>query len=289
MYKYTDIPYELTYEYTIPKPKTVVHWGQLKMFLVLFSFFLKTIRLTDKEVHIIYAGSATGDNILLLCKFFPNTFWYLTDPRKHNKSLYTHNQIKEINEQYFDDALANKYYEKFKNKNVKLLFTSDIREGTDDDKILSDQDLNINWHKIIQPDYSYFKFRCGYETEKLYKYYKGKIYVQCYAPQSSTETRILLKKKLKEYTYDTHEYQGRLLYFNRIIRPSFHKSIIKSNKLFDNCYDCVYFGYLINKYINKYNKNSDVFSIMKEIVNGLSKHSNNKIVFMNNYIRDNIL
>ena len=294
LYKYIDIPYKLNYELTFPKPKTTVHWGQLKMFLVLLAFFLKTIKQSDKEVHVIYAGSATGDNILLLCKFFPNTFWYLTDPRDHNKLLYNHKQIKEINKQYFDDILANKYYEKFKdrNKSVKLLFTSDIREGTDDDKVLLDQELNINWHKIIQPNYSYLKFRCGYETNNLYDYYKGKIYVQCYAPHGSTETRILLKTKLKPYTYNIEEFQGKLLYFNKIIRPAFHKSIIKSNKLFDNCYDCVYFGYLIKKYINKFpdfHNNNDIFSIMKEIVNFLSKFSSNKIQITNNYIRNNIL
>jgi hypothetical protein len=83
-----NIEHKLKYEETLPKPKTIVHWGQLKMFLVTLMFFIKVIEPDDKDVHIIYAGSARGDNILLLCKMFPNTKWCLIDPRKHFNTLY---------------------------------------------------------------------------------------------------------------------------------------------------------------------------------------------------------
>ena len=279
LYKYSDIPYLVKYEKTYPKPKSLIPWGQLKMFLVTLFFLMKKIELSDKEVHIIYAGSATGDNILLLCQLFPNTRWYLIDPRKHNKELYkkmeNKDQIYEIIEGYF------------------------IREGTEDDKVLANQESNANWHKIIQPDYSYFKFRCGYESETNYNYYEGIIYVQFYAPQSSTETRILFEKELKPCVYNINEYQGKLLYFNRIIRPSYHKSLIKDNNLFDHCYDCVYFGYIIKNYIEKFvdfnpfktnenKKETDILNIMTNITDYISKYSRNKIKMHNKYIRNNI-
>jgi len=304
--KYSDLPYLVKYENTFPKPKTIVHWGQLKMLLVTILFLIKVVDPNEKEVHIIYAGSAKGDNILLLCEMFPNTRWYLIDPRDHNKKLYkkleNKDQILEITKDYFSDNIAKKYYEKFKNRTHKLLFLSDIREGTEDNKVLKDQDWNANWHKIIQPDFSYLKFRVAYDKDEIYKYYKGEIYLQIYAPSSSTETRILFKKDLEECEYNTYEYQGKMLYFNRVIRPSYHKTLFKNNNYFDHCYDCAYFSYVVKNYLNKFpnfnpfkinktskKKSTDIFSIMKYITNYLNKYSQNKIKVYNEYIRNNII
>ena len=304
IYKYSDLPYLVDYENTYPKPKSIVHWGQLKMLLTTLFFLMKKINLTDEEVHIIYAGSAPGDSLLLLCKMFPNTKWYLIDPRRHNKLLYkkmeNNDQICEIIEGYFTDEIAKKYSIQFKDRKYKLLFMSDIREGTDDDKVLDDQTLNANWHKIIQPDYSYLKFRCGFESDVNYNYYEGKIYLQFYARQSSTETRILFEKELTPCVYNIREFEGKLFYFNRVIRPAFHKSLIKNNDLFDHCYDCTYFGYVIKNYLTKFasvnpfkdkkgNKDTDILNIMKYICNFTSKYSQNKIELQNSYVRNNII
>jgi cap2 methyltransferase len=297
--KYDDVKYVVDYENTYPKPKTVVHWGQLKMLLTTLVFFYKTIYEIDKEIHIIYAGSAIGDNILLLCNMFPNIKWYLIDPRKHNKLLYNHNQVIEIKEEYFTNEIATEYYNRFKNRKYKLLFISDIREGTEDEKVLLNQESNIKWAKIIKPDYSYFKFRCGYETDEIYKYYKGKILLQIYAPQSSTETRIMFKKNIRKCEYNIKEYQGKMLYFNRILRPSYYtNNYIQDNNIFDHCYDCTYFGKIIKIYIKKYknfnyfklHKNKkNILKIMNTITNFLSKYSSNKIIAMNKIIKSNIL
>jgi len=295
IYKLSDLPYKLDYENTFPKPKSVVHWGQVKMLLVITIFFMNKIDPKEKEVHIVYAGSARGDNILILCDMFPNTYWYLVDPRKHHNKLYKHKQIKEIKQAYFTDEIAEYYHNKFKNRKHKLLFMSDIREETDDYSVLEDQEMNINWHKIIKPDFSYLKFRCGYESDKIYKYYKGTIYLQIYAPSSSTETRILLPNELEPCEYDIEEYQGKLLYFNRVIRPSYHtNSIIKNNDYFDHCYDCTYFSYIIKNYLKKFKsvnpfKTHDIFKIMKNITTRISKYTYDKIDIHNKHFRNNII
>jgi len=295
IYKLDDLDYVVEYENTFPKPKTVIHWGQLKLLLACILFFINVINPDDKDIHIIYAGSARGDNILILCDMFPNIVWYLTDPRPHHKKLYTHKQVKEIRKEYFTNDTATMYYNKFKNRNHKLLFLSDIREDTSDDAVLRDQEMDAEWHKIIQPDFSSIKFRCGYESEKIYNYFKGTIYLQVYAPASSTETRILFKKKLEPYSYDINEYQGKLLYFNRVIRPSYHKkSIIHDNSYFDHCYDCTYFSYIIKNYISKFHNfnpfnTNDVFKIMKIITNKISKYTQDKIYVHNKHFRNNII
>jgi hypothetical protein len=289
------VPYKINYELTYQKPKTVVHWGQLKLLLETLFFLIKKIKPDEKEVTIIYAGSARGDNILTLSTMFPNIRWYLIDPRPHNKLLHNHPQVKEIITAFFTDETALLFYNKFKNRNNTLLFISDIRVSTDDKSVLLDQQNQANWHKIIKPEYSYFKFRCGYETEKKYKYYKGDIYIQPYAPTSSTESRILFPKELEDAEYDIDEYQGKFVYFNRVIRPAFYvKSLIEENNMFDHCYDCTYFSYLIKNYLNRFpNFNpfnvTDVYLIMKILVNKLSKHSQNKIIIMNLTTRNNLL
>ena len=288
------IKYKLDYENNTSKPKTVIHWGQLKMLLITIIFFINVILETDEEVHIIYPGSARGDDILILCDMFPNTIWYLIDPHDHHPKLHNHKQVREIISDFFTEKTAQYFSDKFENRKFKLLFMSDIRKATDDESVLNDQEDNILWHKIIKPDYSYFKFRCGYETDEIYKYYKGLIFLQPFAPQSSTETRLLLKKDLESYEYNIKEYQGKLYYFNRVMRPSFYKkSIINDNNYFDHCYDCTYFSYLIKNYLNHFPnfnpfKSTNIFDIMKKITNYISKYTNNRIGNMNDYIRNNM-
>lgn len=290
--KYKDIPYKIKYEFTSPKPKTVVHWGQLKMFLITLIFLNKVIKKSDKVVHIIYPGSARGDNILILCDMFPNTNWYLIDPNPFHPKLSNHPQIKEIKNEYFTDELAQYYKKLFENTKEKLLLISDIRTNTDDQSIVDNQESNIQWHKIIQPTYSYFKFRCPYELYKEYNYYKGVIYIQPYAPTSSTETRILLTTKLEPFIYNIEEYQGKLLYFNRVIRPAYYKNKI-ANNYFDHCYDCTYFYKIIKYYMHKFkyfkwNEDKTIYDIMKLITNTISKLTIDKIAFSNIYVRNNI-
>ena len=200
------------------------------------------------------------------------------------------------------------YYNLFKNRGKlsKLYFISDIRLSPDDESVIKDNNINIVWHKIIQPDYSFLKFRCPYDGE-YYDYYKGEIYIQPYAPASSTETRLVLKKELEKEKYNINEYQGKFVYFNRIIRPAYHKQTIKQNKEFDHCYDCTFFSKIISDYFNKFNSfgkkvfpshhsdtsssdngTLDVLSTMYLIKNKLSKTSNDRIKHTNIQIRHNI-
>ena len=300
IYDYDNLPYIVDYEYTLPKPKTIVHWGQLKMFLVILLFLVKIIN-PKKKYNIIYPGSAPGDTIHLLLDMFPNTNWYLIDPRDIDSRLHKHKQIKEIIKDYFTDDIIKKYVKQFKDSKDELLLISDIRIETGDEDIISDQNLHIKWHKALKPNYSYFKFRCPYEEtlnikgdKDIYNYYKGKIYIQPYAPQSSTETRLLLKKKLIKKDYNINEYQGKMIYHNRILRPSYYvKSIIKDNNYFDHCYDCTYFSYLIKNYINKFKefspfKTDNIYNIMKIITDDISKLHLDKIKADNANIKRNL-
>lgn len=295
IYKLDEITENIKFEPTYPKPKTVVHWGQLKMFLVILFFLINKVKTTDKTVHIIYPGAAPGNTILILCQMFPNTLWYLIDPNPVHPSLYYHPMIKEVKGEYFTDETAKYYKNKFKNTKDKILLVSDIREDTNDTDVIKDQESNARWHKIINPDFSYFKFRCPYDNPKKYEYYEAKVYLQPYAPVGSTESRIIFEKDLTPKIWDIDEYQGKFNYFNRVLRPSYYnKSIIKDNEYFDHCYDCTYYSYLIRNYLDNFKdfnpfKTVDIYEIMKQITDTISKLTIDKIKIYNKMIRNNIL
>jgi hypothetical protein len=278
IYKYDDLPYLLDYENTFPIPTTVIHWGQLKMFLTTFLFLIKVVKETDEVVNIIYPGSAKGDNILILCELFPNTRWYLIDPNKYHPKLYSHKQIIECKNELFTNKLAEYYYNKL--KNTKLLFISDIRVATDDKSILRDQNQNTNWYTILKPNYAFLKFRCPYYKPEKYQYYTGKIYLQPYAPIKSTETRILLSGILEEKIYDIDEYIGRMFYFNRVLRPAYYKTFA-NNKHMDHCWDCAYFSYIVKNYIinfpnvNPYS--TDVSDFISKIIDIIAQTNLNRL------------
>ncbi len=285
IYKLNEIDYTIKYELTTPNLKTVVHWGQLKLFLTTLIFLVKTVK-KDEQVHIVYPGSARGDNILICCDMFPNTFWYLIDPNRFNEKLYNHPQIKETRNEYFTDELAH-YYAKLLKKEKKVLFISDIRvdSETDDEFIIRDQEMNKRWYEIIQPDYGYLKFRTLY-NQKKYEYLDGDIYLQPYAPTSSTETRLLLKKGCKMKVYDCEEYGGKLFYFNRILRCSSYKPLIKNHEYLDTCWDCVYFSYIIKNYLTIYNIETSVEDYCNQIIDTIIKKCINRIREKTKYLNN---
>ncbi len=294
IYHYDEIPVTMDFEPAQPKPKSVVHWGQLKMFLVTLLFLTNRINPDDKEVHIIYPGSARGDNILILCDMFPNTYWYLIDPLPFHPKLSSHKQIKEISKEYFTDETAKYYGEKFAKRTHPLFLLSDIRVNTDDKSVMENQESNAKWHQMINPDYSYFKFRCPYDGPDTYNYYTGKIYIQPYAPVSSSEARIQFAGKLEKTQYSCSKYIGQFNYFNRVLRPSLYtQKIIPNQMYFDKCYDCTYFSHLIKTYTSKFAKSNpwskkEIIEIMREITQTISKLTLDRIEYQNKLIRKNI-
>ena len=220
---------------------------------------------------------------------FPNINWYLVDPRKDkngnsvfDKRLYTNKKIKLIKEEYFSDKLAKEMLPTL-NKHF-FLYISDIREFHADTREDGENDINadmkyqLNWYKILNPDYSQLKFRIPYNETK-YNYVDGIIYLQQYAPKSSTETRLVVKKNAKMKTYDANKYNGRLWYFNRLLRTSYYKHTYNILNI-DHCYDCSYFLKLIEEY-NKYNsnffKNKSIEEIINIIYNNLKTKNSLKI------------
>jgi hypothetical protein len=233
------------------RPTTSIHWGQLKLFLSTLQFLLYYAPRSEK-VHIIYPGSADGTNINILTRMFPQCYWYLIDPRPHYKALYNNPKVIEVRDDYFTEDTALEYKNRLKGKFILLI--SDIRIEPTEESIHKTNLMQQEWIRIINPEYSQLKFRPP-RTFKKYKYLDGKIYFQIYAAQATTETRLVVKKDAKLIDYDVEDYEGKCYYHNRVTRVSNYKHDIKHSKSYiDNCFDCVSFLLLLDKYVKKYKK-----------------------------------
>ena len=144
------------------RPVSQIHIGQLKLFLSTLQFLLYYAP-KNKDVYIIYPGSAHGYNIHFLSKLFPNCKWILIDPGNFYKKLYKNPNIHIINSLFTNEILqnikkklANKYY----------LLISDIRLDTDDESIIRDNNLQLKWITDLIPKYSQIKFRIPFNTKK---------------------------------------------------------------------------------------------------------------------------
>lgn len=262
-----DIPYITDYIPRKQKPTTTTHWGQMKLFLVTL-YFLNNYVPKNKKTNILYAGSAPGHSIPLLVDMFPNTYWYLVDPAPRepfDKRLYKLDRVVQIKKEFMTDKLAKEMKNEL-NKNY-FLFISDIR--TEDTKtkrpsnkeIIYNNEQQMNWHKILKPKYSYLKYKLPYYG-KNYKYFDGKIILQPFAPNTSTETRMIIKNNSKIINYNIQEYEGKLSLFNYTYRASYYKHNFNIPYM-DHCFDCTFTYFILKDYISKHNNKYTKMSMIK--------------------------
>jgi hypothetical protein len=241
--------------------KTLIHWGQRKLLLSEIEFLTQHAKKGDT---IIYAGAAPGTHILILIQMFRKLrlHYVLVDPNNFDSKLKRKKETT-ILQEYFTDELATTLGKKHKN----ILFISDVRRA--DPYVMSPDDVEklvwedhifqLKWHDILKPRYSMFKFRLPWD-KKTVKYADGIVKFQIWATKSSSETRIIIKKKYKKKTWDCKKYENQLYFFNNRFRPSlFHpkktwgiseKQMIEHGM--DHCYDCCAELLVLSKYMKKY-------------------------------------
>ncbi|CAD8172812.1 unnamed protein product [Paramecium pentaurelia] len=197
----------------------VVHWGQRKLLISEIWFLTKYGCLSR---NIIYAGAAPGFHIQLLSDLFQNHKFYLFDPNDF--------QVKQgpkitIYQRCFTNEEAQKFKELFQND---YLFISDIRTANfkcmtpmeNEQAVLRDNQLQMEWVKILQPQKAMLKFRCAYPTEinEPTEFFQGEIYIQAWAPASSTETRLIPHNYVNTIFYDNVQYEEQMFYHNDVVR-----------------------------------------------------------------------
>lgn len=203
-----------------------------------------------------------------------------------------------------EDYMNNIYADLFAGMN--LSFISDIRTNIENDNrspsnfdIYWNYSMMYNWMNILNPICSVIKFRHIYgfdinlininsyiddlNTSKKYgidfikdikrnilQFSKGKIYIQAWAGQVSTEMRLWIKQKNINniINYDNTDIENKMFYFYTINRGyCYHYNDNVSKKLsFCNCNDCALENVIWKDYIitNKI-KDKSVHDFVKEL------------------------
>jgi hypothetical protein len=185
----------------------------------------------------------------------------------------------------------------------RVSFWSDIRTNMYDDKPPSELDLYWNsaqqlaWVNIIKPESTMLKFRCPYlaiiqkdielnEHHREYfdyckglgvdfledyktgrfRYIDGDVYLQPWAPGSSTEGRLVFTD-VKIVDWDSIEYEERFYYYNNVTRlGKYYGHEVDPTHYIDRCGDCA----LEAKIWSEYTKN--VLQHMQTLGNYMGVH-----------------
>lgn len=242
--------------------KTTIHYGQRKLHLSeveFLSIITEELELKKQKVVMIYAGAAPGVHIDHLSRMFPFIEFVLVDPNPF-KIKNVPPRITIYNE-YFTDDMAKKFAVQY--ADYVRLFVSDIRTGDpskmDANKVETQVDTDMiwqmNWYRIMTPALTMLKFRLPYvgdipDRKKTLEYLDGDVYFQIWAPQSSSETRLVVRPDAKMKVYDCVKYENQLFRFNIMERVMCYPHDVVNVMGIDCCYDCRAEIYVHEKYNN---------------------------------------
>ena len=240
-----------TMEYSESKqPRSAMHWGQRKLLISEIEFLTKY----EKDATtLIYVGAGSkaqrgislgGIHIAYLSRMFPNINFHLYDPTDFGVAPTSHIHLYK---QLFTDEDAVEW----KDKNIPLLFVSDIRTVGDDEPdkykyataILSDMNNQLNWTQIMSPKASMVKFKLPYGDVKKVstttKYPIGDNYLPIWGRPTTTETRLIYTNPNDLMNYDNLLHEERMSSFNNITLLSYYDHDYEGKfkiEGFDHCY-----------------------------------------------------
>ena len=219
--------------------RTVLHWGQRKLFFAELMFLHLSVARDTANVVVIYAGAAPGTHIGLLSEMFPLVTFVLIDPvefdvKADGVRIITHSCL-------FTNKLAHELKRKY--AGATLLFVSDIRSDLrgesakeKEQRIKADMQAQMDWHRILRPLKSCLKFRLPYTSGRT-RYLDGDVYLPVWGPPSTTECRLVVDTDcgLREYDHGKHERQ--MSHFNKVTRPALYPHSVRGCGI-DHCFDC---------------------------------------------------
>lgn len=295
IYRYDQLHCEMKYEdmakieyYHTDKR---IHLGQLKLLMLEIYFLTKYA----KDGHkVLYVGSADGEHINLLVKFFPKLTFDLWDNRQFK--IKESERVKIYNE-LFTTQDAKKYVKDGKN----ILLISDIRNvgigdaykngGFEEAKIIKNKDneLQLEWVKKIKPYATSLKFSLNYVEGKT-EYLDGNIYLQPFN-SIGEETRIITRDYNKMTIYDDEQYDNKLSCFNAY-RMLFDKNSetrwknILDNNNIKNIWDTNMALWIFHRYLKKYNNkeptDQECMDMFLECIKFLGRTNNKKYGYIFN-------
>lgn len=268
--------------------KHFIHWGQRKLLLSEIEFLTLFISDHDEKnnIVVIYAGAADGKHIKFLSSLFPKIKFILYDPNNFDERLYNIDMI-EIHQEYFTNEVALQLFNRLDTNNptYKLLIsdirTADINKMSPSEVeacVKMDHNMQKEWYEILQPDMTMLKFRLPWDCPTT-DYLEGDIYLQAYAPLSSTETRLIINGHTSNIiTYDNKKYENQLFYFNKYTRETSFSNILLNIPLteragltntYDSCSEIIilknYLKLIHLKDVDNLIKSHDIIKLSKDI------------------------
>lgn len=256
--------------------KMAVHWGQRKLLMTELAFLTQIsgwTRQTLAEPIIVYAGAAPGLHLPLLSSLFPTMTFHLYDPVPFGLIATPRLHL---------------YQRKFTDEDARawagrsdVIFISDIRTADhvvmsveqNEASIIQDLRMQETWYHLIKPVAALLKFRLPYpspqrhqhetetETEtETFRYLDGCLLKQIWAPQMTTETRLIPNGNSRDYNLVTYESQ--MFYHNTEIRErlQFQNPLTQTNQPIDppeleNDFDSVAEAWILQDYLKAKNMN----------------------------------
>lgn len=234
-----------------PRPPNT-HWGQVKLLFSEIEFLVESLSMDKGKSKgtspsiVVYAGAASGQHIPILARMFPTLLFILYDPEEF--AIKPSSNII-IRREYFTDEIASLY------SGMKALFISDIRRTELDplkfeQLVEKDNETQKKWAEIMDPYNCLFKFRLPF-LPGTSRYLDGVIKLQCFAPPTSAETRLIPYKGnnkggFKEKIYSREDYENQLFYFNVRYR---NRSFLDLDPVFGVNYDAFRAYNILSRYL----------------------------------------
>jgi len=198
------------------------HIGQLKLFNCLFEYLtlLKKKGILDDSL-VLYIGSAVGSNIYVASLFFHNVKFLLYDPAKFDRRLFNSNNIiiKTRKDGYWSLEKIPEAKRIMEENNKKyIVFISDIRIETDDERVMKDNLLNVESILGLNAISYMLKLKVPYKYAEIPSYFKGTLdEFKNYTKKISYIDFTKYKDKIKntDLSYNENEYlyiDGKIYY-----------------------------------------------------------------------------
>lgn len=231
-------------KYSKTDNKTIVHYGQLKLYLTNLQFITKC---WDPVKHprpkLVYVGAAPCSWGILFAQKFPMFEFHLYDPedfditlQEYDKNDTTKNVKSDINmgdiylyKRLFTDEDAKEW-----KNDPSVFFVSDIRpftyekHGNESEKVVHEcMMFQQEWIKDMVPAFSQVKFKLPFssnyvDTAKkgdfIYLYLDGRVYFQQWVGPLSTEARLVSSPPYKSIEYDYKIYEEMMYHHNVVDR-----------------------------------------------------------------------
>lgn len=254
--------------------KTSVHWGQRKLFLTELQFLTMFDDSLVENPIIVYAGAAPGIHIQYLSELFPRYIFHLYDPRQFADNLRNVDNIFTYQRPFTDEDAV------YWSTQTNVYFISDIRTAEwkrmtreqTEASVSEDMQMQMHWYETINPIQAHLKFRLPWPDRWpsiTYRYLFGYLFKQPWAPQSSTEGR-LVPVKGRYFDWNIQDYEEVMFYFNNTIRETFKcNEAIDPPELTDD-FDSNAEVFILKEYIAKYEYPLNVVDFSRELTRQLN-------------------